>query len=136
MLLSCIGDRPLGVQARQIAAIARWAKSQHPDEPLQVIAIGPRTSLAALVASALEPEAIAEVEVRESLGSLKEVLENNLGVNQEPTYFCFGLLEEFDILQLTALVAPRRTTLSEPSNQLKAAATPLSRWYKVLQAGD
>ena len=129
--LSCVGDRPLGVQAAQIAAIARWSNGEFPGGPARVVAVGPRTGLAALVASALEPEAIEKVELRESLGSLKQVLEDNLGVNQVPEYFCFGLLEHFDIVSLTALSAPRPVTFVDPIDRLKEAAAPLAAWYKL-----
>ena len=129
--LSCVGDRPLGVQAAQIAAIARWAKRELPHGPAQIVAIGPRTSLATLVASVLEPAAVEAIELRESFGSLKQVLEDNLGVNQIPEYFCFGLLEHFDIVSLAALSAPRRVTFVNPSDRLKTEAAPLAAWYKL-----
>ena len=129
--LSCVGDRPLGVQAAQIAAIARWAKGEFPGGPAHIVAVGPRTGLATLVASALEPLAIDGVELRESLASLKQILEDNLGVHQVPEYFCFGLLEHFDIVPLAALSAPRRVTFVNPGDRLKASAAPLAAWYKL-----
>ncbi|MBC8117442.1 MAG: hypothetical protein H7062_23845, partial [Candidatus Saccharimonas sp.] len=132
--LSCVGDRPLGVQAAQIAAITRWARGTAfipGSHGVRVVAIGPRTCLATLVASALEPFAIEAIELRESLGSLKQVLEDNLGVNQVPEYFCFGLLEHFDIVPLAALSADRPVTFVNPSDRLKAEVTPLAAWYKL-----
>jgi len=45
--------------------------------------------------------------VRQPLGSLREVIDKNLGVESQPEQFCFGLLEKFDVPQLRALVAPR-----------------------------
>ena len=44
--------------------------------------------------------------IARALGSLKDIIEKNRGVNQWPELFCFGLLQEFDVKQLTALVAP------------------------------
>lgn len=129
--VSCVGDRPLGLQAAQIAAIARWAQREFPDGAPQVVAVGPRTSLATLVASALEPEAIAGIELRQSLATLKQVLEDNLGVNDVPEYFCFGLLEHFDIVPLAALSIPRKVTFSEPGERFASAAAPLTAWYRL-----
>ena len=40
--------------------------------------------------------------------SLKQVIDSKLGVNRAPELFCFGLLEQFDIPQLEAMVMPRR----------------------------
>ena len=129
--VACVGDRPIGVQATQIAAIARWAKREYLNRPSKIVAIGPRTSLATLVASAVEPDVIETVELHDSLASLKQVLEDNLGVNQVPEYFCFGLLEHFDIVSLAALSAPRRVTFVNPSDRLKTEVAPLAAWYKL-----
>ena len=131
MQVSCVGNRQLGVQTAQIAAIARWASGTAfipRSHGVHVVAIGPRTSLATLVASALETFAI---ELRESLGRLKQVLEDNLGVHQVPEYFCFGLLEHFDIVSLAALSAPHPVTFVNPSDRLKTEVAPLAAWYKL-----
>ena len=31
LLVGAVGERPVGIQASQLAAIARWSKQQHPD---------------------------------------------------------------------------------------------------------
>lgn len=41
------------------------------------------------------------------MSSLKEILVQDLAVDRRPEQFCFGLLAEFDVPQLNALVAPR-----------------------------
>jgi hypothetical protein len=106
ILVAAVGERPLGIQAGQIAAAARWAKAKY-GTPVEVHAVGPRTSLAALIAGALETDAISGLRLEESFGSLHEILERDLGANQTPELFCFGLLEAFDIPQIAALVSPR-----------------------------
>ena len=106
LLVSTVGDRPLGLQARQLAAIARWDKSQTGKSPA-LAAVGPRTSLGALVAAGLEPDTISGLTLHGSYKSLKQVIRGNMGVNEAPELFCFGLLEQFDIEQLEALVSPR-----------------------------
>ena len=72
---------------------------------VEIHAVGARLSLAALVASALEPSAISGLRLEESFGSLCEIVERDLGIDQAPELFCFGLLEAFDIKQLVALAA-------------------------------
>jgi hypothetical protein len=89
-------------------------------------------SLAALVAAGLEAESIAAVELTGSLGSLKEVVEKNLSVDKTPEYFCFGLLKEFDIPQLTALVAPRPVRFIGPGERVQKELTPLKQLYSQL----
>ncbi len=134
LLVAAVGERPLGIQASQVAVVARWSHTQQGESPITVVAVGPRTSTMALVAAALETEAIVGVELRDSLGSLKEVIEQNHAVNEMPEMFCFGLLERFDTLQLAALVAPRPVTLHKASERARSELAPLADWYKLLGA--
>jgi hypothetical protein len=39
--------------------------------------------------------------------SLREIIRGDLTVMQRPEQFCFGLLREFDVPQIKALVAPQ-----------------------------
>jgi hypothetical protein len=92
LLISSVGDRPLGIQASQIAAVARWIKAS-----VTVESFGPRTSLIAAVAQALEPKAITAVKTHGALSSLHDVLRSDLSVDRFPELFTFGLLEAWDI---------------------------------------
>lgn len=105
LLASAVGERPLGIEAGQVAAVARWLKETH--GPVTVAAFGPRTSLIALAAAAVETEAIGELRLSRPMASLKEVLSRDLTMSDTPELFCFGLLERFDMPQLKALVSPR-----------------------------
>ena len=107
LLVAAVGDRPLGLQASQLTATARWLSTERKLGPVKLISVGPRASVFSTVAAALEEKAIAGLELRNPLGSLKEIIAKNVGVNQQPELFCFGLLEQFDVPQLRALVAPR-----------------------------
>ena len=107
LLVAAVGDRPLGLQASQLTATARWLSTERKLGPVKLISVGPRASVFSTVAAALEEKAIAGLELRNPLSSLKEVIAKNVGVNQQPELFCFGLLEQFDVPQLRALVAPR-----------------------------
>jgi hypothetical protein len=84
------------------------------------------------VAAALEERAITGLELRRSLGSLKEVIERNWTAQARPELFCFGLLEAFGIKQLTALVAPRPVVLVEASPRAKEELSRLKAWYATL----
>ncbi len=113
LLVSTVGDRPLGIQASQLGAVARWSQAKH-KQPVTVAANGKRATLAALVAAALEENAIGKLELTGCMKSLKEIIERNMSVDQAAELFCFGLLEWFDIPQLAALVAPRSVQFSGP----------------------
>jgi hypothetical protein len=110
ILVAALGERPLGIQAGQVAAVARWLAGPRGLGPVGIVTEGPRTGLIGLVAAALEPDAVAGLVQREAMGSLREVITGNLTVMDRPEQFCFGLLREFDVPQLQALVAPRPVT--------------------------
>src|SRR5438552_3373300 len=76
-----------------------------------------------LVAAALEEKAIAAVELGGSLGSLKEIIEQNRDVASAPELFTFGLLEQFDVRQLAGLVAPRPVIFPAASDRVKKEMT-------------
>ncbi len=106
LLVAALGERPLGVQAAQVAASARWLKTRH-GASVAITARGPRTSLIALVAAALEPDAISGVETYGAWKTLRDVLDRNITAQEMPEMFTFGLLAEFDVPQIEGLVAPR-----------------------------
>jgi dienelactone hydrolase len=107
LLVAAVGERPLGIQTDQVRAVCRFLREEHGRLPVEVHALGRRTALAALAAAALEPEAIAGLELHGSFSTLREVLEENLAVNEAPELFCFGLLATCDVPQMEGLVAPR-----------------------------
>lgn len=126
LLIGAVGERPLGVQVSQLLAVASWSEKTH-GTPLELHAIGPRTSLIALVAATAETDAIASVALTDSLGSLKEILERNVSYDQAPEQFCFGLLEKFDIPVLSSLVAPRPVGAWDERAEPEALASAPSR---------
>jgi hypothetical protein len=85
LLVSSIGDRPIGIQASQINAIARWATGS-----VSIEAFGPRSSLIATVATKLDPRPL---KTHGTMTSLGEVIEKNMAVDTAPELFCFGLLQ-------------------------------------------
>jgi len=127
--VSSVGERPLGVQARQLQAIARHLKTVRPASRVAVQAHGPRTSLIALAAAASDESAIDVLTLHGSLGSLRELIEQGKQVNQSPEQFCFGLLATADIAQMAALVAPREVRFVEPSQRVKTELAGLKNVY-------
>ncbi|MEQ1862118.1 MAG: hypothetical protein ABMA13_19545 [Chthoniobacteraceae bacterium] len=106
LLVAAVGDRPLGIQASQVAAVARWAAEEF-KSPAALESIGPRSSVFTLIATALEPR-IGSLKQTDPLGSLHDVIRENWSVDQKPELFCFGLLESFDVPQLRRLVGAAR----------------------------
>lgn len=131
LLVATAGSRPVGIQAAQIAATAQWLRTERKFSQVRVVAVGERASLATLTAAALD-HSLADVTLRESLGSLREVLERDWSYDQAPELFCFGLLEEFDIASLAALVAPRPVRFQKPSDRVRKELASLAAFYEQL----
>jgi hypothetical protein len=129
LLLAAVGDRPLGLQASELAAVARWARDQRGVTALTLIADGPRTGTMALVAAGLEDLAIDGLELHHPQGSLKELIESKAAYSAAPELYCFGLLREFDIAQLAALAAPRPLVLVDPNQRAREELAGLKDWY-------
>lgn len=106
LLVAAIGDRPLGIQASQLAAVARWASAEF-KKAVTLESNGPRSSVFALIATAMEPK-ITVLKQTEALDSLHDILRQNWSVDQKPELFCFGLLESFDVPQITQLTDSER----------------------------
>ena len=123
LLVAAVGDRPVGLQSSQLAAVARRFMSRNNGIAPELIAVGPRLSLAALIAAALEPKAIACVELHQPLTSLHEVIESSMSVKDVPELFCFGLLKHFDIPQIVELGSPREAEFVEPPDDPDAPLT-------------
>jgi dienelactone hydrolase len=132
LLVAAVGDRPLGLQASQLAAVARWLHSDRRLGPVALVACGEQLSLSALMAAALEQNAIERLEMTSALGSLKEVIERNESVDKKPILFCFGLLEYFDLNQLVAIVAPRQVRFLDVNKRVKDELKDLKDFYKTL----
>ncbi|HBU58939.1 MAG TPA: hypothetical protein DEB48_03755 [Verrucomicrobiales bacterium] len=109
LLLHAVGERALGIQSGQIAAIAKWAKKEF-GQSVQLNSIGPRLSVAARIA-AVQTDAINSLSLRDPMTSLKSVIRENKGANHMPEMMCFGLLEYFDLAQIESLIAPRKVEL-------------------------
>lgn len=103
LVLSTVGERPVGVQSSQLACIARWCMQSFDNQPITVHAYGERITLPAVIAAILEPVAIRETDLFAAQPSLKQIIEKNLSFEQAPEQFCFGLLREFDYPQLESL---------------------------------
>ena len=109
LCVSAVGSRPLGIQAAQVNAVRRWAAgTSRGGGPVHVQAHGPRTSLMALCAAAVDGQGMSQLHLFDELVSLKDILRKNIGVNQQPELFCFGLLEYFDIPLLKTMASRKR----------------------------
>ncbi|QDU78557.1 Acetyl xylan esterase (AXE1) [Polystyrenella longa] len=103
LLVSSVGERPLGIQSGQLMGAIKWARDTAKDTPLHLHSVGPRSSLVALTTAALAPTLVDQLTTDDSFETLKEIFVNNMQVSQAPEIFCFGLLQHFDIADLRRL---------------------------------
>ncbi|MBM3265880.1 MAG: hypothetical protein FJY97_21005, partial [candidate division Zixibacteria bacterium] len=104
MMLSANGDRTLGIQTVQLAAVIAHAGQS--DKTVEVVGVGRLCSVVALTASALSGTSVSQVTLRECLPTLKRLIEQATPYEDAAPLFCFGLLETFDIRELVGLLAP------------------------------
>ncbi len=105
MLIGTVGERPLGIQVAQLLSAIEALAAEHGFSGLVIHSTGPRTSLAAICAAALDGDrTIDDVVTTGMPDSLKAFLEPGHSFNQTPEIYCFGLLREFDIPQLRLLM--------------------------------
>ena len=102
MMLSSGGERMLGLQVAQLAAVL-----DHEAAALSgLTAVGPASSVIALMASSLSSHAVEEIELRRGLASLQRLIDEPGRYETLSPLFSFGLLASFDIEDLIALVHP------------------------------
>jgi dienelactone hydrolase len=112
-MIETVGHRLLGIQAAQLAAVARWTNQRHPASRVKLVTIGPRTGVIALIAAALDPNAVSSVETTKAWTTLKTLIHRNTDVRDAPELFCLGLLRDFDLPQIKALANHRSVPKTE-----------------------
>jgi len=106
--LNGLGERPIGIEAAELVAAARWLSARSASSKPRLETKGIRSQLVALVAAALEPTVFSEVVVRDGMKSLGHALDKPVEYLDAPELFCLDLYEDFDVDTLAALAAPTR----------------------------
>jgi len=112
-LLDGLGDRPLGLEAAQLARVAHWARERAGVAQVRLEPGGLRTEMISLVAAALEPGLFSTLAVRNGMHSLSYALELPVRFEQAPELFCLDLYKDFDVDRLEALAAPAEVKVSK-----------------------
>lgn len=127
-LLNSIGQRPLGLEAAQIAGVVRWlskdldhgsptphsgdADTSVPVRPVRIVTTGPRSETVAMVAAALNPELFSKLEARQAIPSLAYAFDHPLTYTEAPELMCLDLYKDFDFNTLTAIASPVKVDLA------------------------
>lgn len=109
--VSSLGERPLGLEAAELVAIARWFKILSGAPRVRLEATGIRSQVTALTAAALEPESFSELVVHEGMASLGYLLGAPVKYGDAPEIFCLDLYKEFDLDRLAVVASPTKVTV-------------------------
>ena len=104
MLVSTVGERPLGILVGQILSLLQWGSGGE-DGSLAISASGQTTSFAALCAAAIQPEGISGLWLDGLPDSLRRLIEIPVDYQRAVPLFCFGLLREFDVPQILEMTS-------------------------------
>jgi hypothetical protein len=108
LLVASAGDRPLGLEAAQLAAVAKWLRANSSGRPVQVETDGIRTSVIAAVAAAVEPGTFSTITSHHAMKSLGYLLDTPVDYRSAPDLFCLDLFKYFDIDSIAAIVEPTK----------------------------
>jgi dienelactone hydrolase len=106
LLVASLGERPLGIEAGQLIATARWLGERSGHVKVRLETRGIRSQVVALTAAALEPTLFSEVLTRHGMKSLSYLLDAPVPLRSAPELFCLDLYKEFDLNRLVALASP------------------------------
>jgi dienelactone hydrolase len=110
MTMNATGERAMGVQAGQIAAVAAWAREALQVDCVRVVCKGWNATVAVLVAAASGQVPFEHITVSDAPESLSEIIRARIPYSRFPALFCFGLLKHFDMADLTALCRPAQVS--------------------------
>lgn len=118
MMVSTAGDRPLGIEAAQLLAVAHWMQAGNTQQKIQIETDGIRSAVIAEVAAALEPDTFSAVNSRHAMKSLNYLLDAPVAFHSAPDLFCLDLYKYFDIDSMQAIAAPTSIKNTESIQQL------------------
>src|ERR1022692_1091601 len=106
MLAATTGDRPLGLEAAQLLAVANWLRTGTGPSNIAIETEGIRNQVISLVAAAVEPTAFPRLESHHGMESLRYLLDKPVPYRSAPDLFCLDLYKYFDLDQLAMIAAP------------------------------
>lgn len=106
MLVDTTGDRPLGMEAAQLLAVAAWVRNDGGQKNIKVVTDGIRNQVIAVSSAAMEPAAFAQIENLHSMASLNYLLKNSIPFRSAPELFCLDLYRYFDLDRLSLIAVP------------------------------
>jgi hypothetical protein len=117
LLVDSSGDRALGLEAAQLLSVIHWLRSTRGTAEITVKTNGIRNQVIALVAAAMEPDALSGLDTEGGMRSFAYLLDKPVPLRSAPDLFCLDLYKDFDIDALSALAPPAKMTQKNPVGQ-------------------
>jgi dienelactone hydrolase len=102
MITNATGERSLGLQAAQVAAVCAWYRANKDVVKITLQSAGVESGLIALVTTALHPDLVNEVALNDMPASLVDALAARIKYTKSPSLYPFGFLQHFDVDVLKA----------------------------------
>jgi dienelactone hydrolase len=118
MLVASTGDRPLGLEAAQLLAVAKGLRAQNAQRRIQIETDGIRSAVIATLAAAIDPNEFAGIRSEHAMSSLNYLLEKPVDFRSAPDLFCLDLYKYFDIDLLKLIAAPTNIEAVAPVKAL------------------
>jgi dienelactone hydrolase len=112
-MLASTGQRPLGIEASQLNAIAHWANERWRPRQRRLETAGLRSQLIGLVAAGLEPALFSDLVTHAGIPSLSYLLDKPVTYQDAPDLFCLDLYKDFDIDRLSVIATPVKVVSSQ-----------------------
>lgn len=109
--VATVGDRPLGLESAQLAAVTRWAEQTFNPHPVHVELTGIRSQMAALISAAIEPGLFSSITVHRGMKSMDYLLQHPVSFDDAPDLFCRDLYKDFDVDRLIVMAGPAQILL-------------------------
>jgi hypothetical protein len=108
LLIASSGERPLGLEAAQLAGVAKWLRDNNTGRPVQLDTDGIRTSMVATVAAAVAPGIFSTITSRHAMKTLSYLLDTPVEYRSAPDLFCLDLYKYFDVDSIAGIAEPTK----------------------------
>jgi hypothetical protein len=124
MLVASGGDRPLGIEAAQVIAVAKSFRAQLGPHRIRIETEGIRSQVVTLAAAAIEPELFSEIRSNGAMTSLSYLLDTPVPYRNAPDLFCLDLYKDFDVDRVAILASPAKITTASKAGPPPAPKAP------------
>jgi hypothetical protein len=107
MALQAAGERLLGIQAAEINSVCGWLIEERGASEIRLIAYGPLSGTAAVVAAALADPPVDRIRLHRGIDKFLQLVQDEVEWDKNQALFCFGLQAAFEHIELLNILSRR-----------------------------